>query len=140
VRRLLICIILEKNTLDIVNQFDKIKDNYTNDVSVVLNESLVLSKIQLDDKNVFDTLNIYGFSMTSYIDEFIFIIAERHNILKRLGKKIVRTTGIQIATTPALNMLSEYNEESRVNWKSGKQIEGKPDNIIRLTDAEKEAN
>jgi hypothetical protein len=127
-----------KNTLDIVNQFDKIKSNYTDDVIFVLNESILLSKIQLGDKDVFDTLNIYGFTITSYVDEFIFIIAERHNVLTRLGKKIVRTTGIQISTTPALKLLQDYHKESLVEWKSGKQIEGKPGQIIKLSDAENE--
>ena len=131
-----------KNTLDISNQFDKIRDEYTHDISLILNESITLSKVELYDKDVFDTLNIYGFTINSYIDEFIFIITERHNVLKRLGKKIVRTSGLQIATTPSLELLDEYSSERRsisVEAREGFQTHGSSDDIIRLSDAEKEA-
>lgn len=131
-----------KKTLDISNQYDKIRDEYTHDISLFFNESIVLSKIELYDKDVFDTLNIYGFTMNSYIDEFIFIIAERHNVLKRLGKKIVRTSGLQIATTPSLELLDEYSNERRntsEDAKSGFIPHGSSEGIIKLSDAEKEA-
>lgn len=128
-----------KNTLDISNQFEKIDDNYTHDISFILNESITFSKIQLHDKEFYDTLNIYGFTMNSYVDEYAFIITERHNVLKRLGKKIVRTSGIQIATTPALEFLNEYHQESKVSWKSGHVTQGSPDKIIKFTEAEQEA-
>jgi len=131
-----------KNTLDISNQYEKIKDDYTHDVSLHLNESVVLSKVELYDKEVFDTLNVYAFVLNSYIDEFIFIITERHNVLKRLGKKIVRTSGIQIATTPALDLLDEYHLERQQATKSGREgfeVQRSPDEIIKFSDAEKEA-
>jgi hypothetical protein len=128
-----------KNTLDIANQFDKIKDDYTHDVSMMINESLTLSKVDLHDKSLFDTLNIYGFTLNSYIEEFVFIIAERHNILKRLGKKIVRTSGLQIATTPALELLDDYSSERRSLTKEGFQVYGSSDEVINFSDAEKEA-
>jgi hypothetical protein len=131
-----------KNTLDISNQFDKIRDDYTHDISLVLNESIVLSKVELYDKDVFDTLNIYGFTINSYIEEFIFIIAERHNVLKRLGKKIVRTSGLQISTTPALDMLDEYCIEQKsttTEARDGFIVHGSPDKVIKLSEAEKEA-
>ena len=129
-----------KDTLDISNQFDKIDDNYTHDISFILNESITLSKVQLHDKEVYDTLNIYGFTMNSYYEEYAFIITERHNVLKRLGKKIVRTSGIQIATTPALDFLNEYHTESKVNWQAGKEAQGSPDKIIKFAEAEQEAS
>jgi len=129
-----------KDTLDISNQFDKIDDNYTHDISFILNESITLSKVQLHDKEVYDTLNIYGFTMNSYYEEYAFIITERHNVLKRLGKKIVRTSGIQIATTPALEFLNEYHQESKVNWRAGKEAQGSPDKIIKFAEAEQEAS
>ena len=131
-----------KNTLDISNQYDKIKDDYTHDVSLMLNESIILSKVELYDKDVFDTLNIYGFTMNSYVDEFIFIITERHNVLKRLGKKIVRTSGLQIATTPALDLMDEYCCEKRIvstEAKDGFIVHGSSDETIKFSDAEKEA-
>lgn len=128
-----------KNTLDISNQFDKIKDDYTHDVLMTLNESVTLSKVELHDKDLFDRLNIYGFTLNSYIEEFVFIIAERHNILKRLGKKIVRTSGVQIATTPALELLDEYSSERRSLTKQGFPVYGSSDEVINFSDAEKEA-
>lgn len=128
-----------KDTLDISNQFDRIKDEYTSDISFILNENITLSKVQLHDKDVYDTLNIYGFTMTSYNNEFVFIITERHNILKRLGKKIVRTSGIQISTTPALNMLDEFHQESMIYGKAGTEVRRPTDEIIKFSDAEKEA-
>lgn len=131
-----------KNTLDISNQFDKIRDEYTHDISLILNESITLSKVELYDKDVFDTLNIYGFTINSYIDEFIFIITERHNVLKRLGKKIVRTSGLQIATTPSLELLDEYSSERRTissDAREGFKTHGSSENIIKFSDAEKEA-
>jgi hypothetical protein len=131
-----------KKTLDISNQYDRIKDEYTHDISLIFNESIILSKVELYDKDVFDTLNIYGFTMNSYNDEFIFIITERHNVLKRLGKKIVRTSGLQIATTPSLELLDEYSDERKrvsCDAKDGFKPHGSSEGIIRLSDAEKEA-
>lgn len=131
-----------KNTLDISNQYDKINDDYTHDISMIINESIVLAKVELYDKDVYDTLNIYGFSMNSYIDEFMFIITERHNVLKRLGKKIVRTSGLQIATTPALDLLDEYRNERQTasaSSREGFKSQRSKEDIISFTDAEKEA-
>jgi hypothetical protein len=103
-----------KNTLDISNQFNKIKPEYTNDVSFVFNESVILSKVEIDDgREVYDSLTIYGLTMTQLMDEFIFIITERQNIIKRLGKKVVRTSGIQISTNPALTLMDEYHQERK---------------------------
>ncbi len=103
-----------KNTLDISNQFNKIKPEYTDDISFVFNESIILAKIEIEEgREVYDCLNIYGLTMNSVMDEYVFIITERHNIIKRLGKKIVRTSGIQIATNPSLQMLDEYEKEKR---------------------------
>jgi hypothetical protein len=101
-----------KNTLDISNQFNKIRPEYTDDVSFVFNESVILAKIEIEDnREVYDCLNIYGLTINQVMDEFIFIITERQNIIKRLGKKIVRTSGIQIATNPSLEMLDEFHSE-----------------------------
>jgi hypothetical protein len=129
----------KKNTLDISNQFEGIRDEYTHDISFILNESIVLSKVELHDKDVYDTLNIYGFTINSYVDEYIFLITERHNILKRLGKKIVRTSGLQISTTSALKLLDEYNLESKTAGKAHMQLRDASDEIINFAEAEQEA-
>lgn len=109
-----------KNTLDILNQFKDIKPEYFHEVSFVLNETLTLSKVETEDsRTLFDCLNIYGFTLNSYQNEFIFLITERQNIVKKLGRKIVRTSGIQIATTSALRMLNDYHKESLTSGRAG---------------------
>jgi len=121
-----------KNTLDISNQFEKIKPEYTSDISFVFNESIVLSKVEIEDKSVFDCLNIYGFTINSYSEEFIFILTERHNIQKRLGKKIVRTSGLQIGTTPSLEMLDDYHTERLTAGKSDFSDSIDRDKIVKI--------
>jgi hypothetical protein len=126
-----------KSTLDISNQFENIKPEYYSDLSFVLNESLTLSKIEVDERTFYDQLNIYGFTMNSHINEFLFLLTERHNIVKRLGKKIVRTSGLQIATTPAIEMLEDYNVESK-KVRAGMELRMPTDEIIKLSDVDKE--
>ena len=104
-----------KSTLDIINQFKDIKADYYYDISFILNETIKFTKIEIGDRVLFDTLSLYGFTLTSYDSEFIFIIAERQNIIKKLEKKIVRTTGIQIATSRALSLLDEFHKESKTH-------------------------
>lgn len=111
----------KKSTLDITNQFENIKDEYTHDISFILNETLKLSKIDIDGRVLYDVLNLYGFTMNVYNNEFIYIIAERQNILKKLGKKMVRTTAVQISTSNALNLLNEFNIESRESGFEGRK-------------------
>jgi hypothetical protein len=102
-----------------------------------MNETINLSKIELeDDKTVFDCLNIYGFTLNSFSTEFVYIITERQNIVKKLNRKIVRTSGIQIGTTQALGMLNDYHNESRNSGKAGYErvlpISQKDKKIIKL--------
>jgi len=91
-----------KDSLDIMNQFEGIKEK---SVVMKFNESLILSKYIIHDKDVFDSLYIYGFSLDKFMKEFLFIVAERHFIDRVKEKKIVRTTGLQIATTPVLEFI-----------------------------------
>jgi len=126
-----------KHTLDISNQFDKIKPEYYGDLMFVFNESLTLSKIEVDDRTFYDSLNIYGFTMNSHINEFLFLLTERHNIVKRLGKKVVRTSGLQIATTPALEMLDDYHRESK-EVRAGMELKYPTNEVIKLSEVDKE--
>jgi len=100
----------KKLNLDILNQYNSIKSEYNNDVNLFLNETINLSKVDVNDKTFFDVLSIYGFSLTSYYNEFIFLISERQNIIRKLSKKIVRTTGIQISTTEPISLINEFHE------------------------------
>jgi hypothetical protein len=120
-----------KSTLDILNQFKCVKPEYFHEISFVMNETLNLSKIELDDKALFDCLNIYGFTLNSYQDEFLFLITERQNIATKLGKKIVRTSGIQIATTQATHMLNDYHKESLIAGKAGYEKYAPLDSSVR---------
>jgi len=109
-----------KSTLDIFNQFKSIKSEYYHEISFILNETINLARIEIyEDKTLFDCLNIYGFTLNSYLNEFIFIITERQNIVKKLNRKIVRTSGIQIATGQAIKMLNDYHSESLTSGRAG---------------------
>ena len=127
-----------KSSLDILNQFKCIKPEYYHEVSFILNETINLSKIEIDeDKTIFDCLNIYGLTLNSYLSEFIFIITERQNVVKKLNKKIVRTSGIQIATSQAIGMLNEYHEERLISGRAGFEktvpLDGDTKHIIKVS-------
>ena len=100
-------------TLDIVNQFKEIKPDYTLDVNFLFNETIILSKIKHEGAVFFDNLTLYCFTLSSFSNEFIFLIAERQNIISKLSKKVVRSSGLQISTTPALDLIDEYFEEAK---------------------------
>ncbi len=125
-----------KSTLDILNQFKCIKPEYYHEVSFLINESIVLSKIQINDRDLYDCLNIYGFTLNTYMSEFIFILTERQNIVKKFGRKIVRTSGLQIGTSQALNMLNDYHLEKLTAGKEGLEMRAPTDEIIKLDDEE----
>ena len=124
-----------KNTLDIMNQFKSIKAEYQHEISFIFNETLTLSKVELYDRDLYDSLNIYGFTLNSFNNEFVFILTERQNISTTLGKKIVRTSGLQIATSQALNTLDEFHKDS-LSGKAGKEILFPDDEIIKLDEVE----
>lgn len=119
----------KKTNLDIINQYDRIKEECNNDINLFMNETVYLAKYDFKGKDLFDTICLYGFTLNSYNNEFIFLIAERQNIITKLSKKIVRTTGCQISTTSALNLLNEYHD----NYKQAMNIKPKIDKeIIKL--------
>jgi len=99
--------------LDIVNQFDSLNPEYSPHINFLFNESINLSKIDIDGKTFCDNLLIYGLTLDAYSNEFIFIIAEKQNIIQKLNKKIVRTTAIQIATANSIGLLNEFYDEDR---------------------------
>lgn len=99
------------NNLDIMNQFQEIKSEYFHDVNIISNETINLAKIEVNDRILYDTLTLYSISLTTYSNEFLFLIAERQNIIKKLNKKVVRTTALQIATTPSIAIIDEFYQE-----------------------------
>jgi len=122
------------DNLDILNQFDSIKDEYYSEINFILNETIVLSKVSVGDKSLFDQLIIYGFTLSAFQSEIIFLLAERQNIVKRLSKKIVRTTGIQVSTTSAIDMINEFHEDFRTGGKLATKPRFPSDEIIKLED------
>ena len=121
-----------KNTLDISNQFSGIKPEYTGEVSFILNESIRVSKIVDDQKTYYDQLSVYALTMNLHSNEFIFLIAERQHINQKLKKKIVRTTGVQIASSTALTTLNEYYTD-RMSGREGTEPPYiSPDSVIKL--------
>ena len=98
------------DNLDIQNQFENIKDEYNDIIVPVLNEHISLSKKKIRGKEIHDKLLILGFSVVEHIDDFIFIVAERSSINAYIKKKVVRTIGVQIANTTALETLNEYKK------------------------------
>ena len=122
-----------KNTLDIINQFDSVRSEYDSYITMCMNEGVVLPQVQVNDKEFFDNLTVYGFTITSHFNEFIFVVAERQNIIKRLDKKIVRSTGIQIGTTSSLQILQEFHEDSLKGRESKRIID--TEKTIKLDDS-----
>ena len=103
----------KNSKLDIVNQFESIKPEYASRINFLFNESINLSRINIEGKTLYDTLLICGLTLESYSSEFIFIIAERQNIIQRLNKKIIRTTAIQIATANSIGLMNEFYDENK---------------------------
>jgi hypothetical protein len=123
--------------LDILNQYQDIKPEYYHDVNIIFNETINVSKVEIGEKTLFDTLTLYGLTMSAYSNEFIFIIAERHNIVKKLNKKIVRTTELQISTSASLVLLDDFHRErlESVKLQENKQvIPSDEKEVIRLSD------
>lgn len=109
--------------LDIINQFESIKNEHLSNVHFILNESINLSKFEFDNKIFYDSLQIYGLTLVTHSSEFIFIIAERQNIIQKLNKKIVRTTAIQIGTNNSINILNEFHDEFKNNIRLDLEID-----------------
>lgn len=105
----------KSQTLDIVNQFKEIKKEYNDDIIFNINEDLVLSKYNVNDSVFYDQLILYGFTLSSYPNEFLFILAERQFINLRFKCKIVRTSGLQITTTSALNMIDRIIDNTSLD-------------------------
>ncbi len=133
-----------KQSLDIINQFQSIKNEYCHDITFLFNETIKLSKVEVDGRSLYDSLTLFGLSLSAFNNESIFIIAERQNIIKKLQKKLVRTTGIQICTSRAIKMINEFHLESRKsksfrdNINKRIPVDSDNKNIISLNDVDEE--
>jgi len=104
-------------TLDIRCQFSNIRKQYKDRIQYVTNETIKLSKYpNPHNPNKFfeSCLYIYVFSFLDYQDDFLYFLAERQHIDQSLGRKLVRTCGLQIATKQCAedlgDMMSFYHE------------------------------
>jgi hypothetical protein len=70
------------------------------------------------------------------MNEFIFLLTERQNIVRKFSRKIVRTSGLQIATSQAIDMLNDYHLEKITAGKAGLEIRSPTHEIIKLDDEE----
>ena len=128
--------------LDIVNQFHEIKPEYSHDVNFILNETINLAKYDVDGKELYETLTVYGLTLTPFINEFVYLIVERQNIVRKLNKKVVRTTAVQLATSASLNLLNEYYNESKDHSafeEAPPVIKGDSSKVLKMSDEEREA-
>lgn len=101
------------DTLDILNQFNSLKSSLSNYVISLFNETITLGKFEIEpDKILYDTLSLFGFTIDLSQSDFLFIIAERQNINTKIKKKIVRTSGLQIATSQSLITLDDFYKQS----------------------------
>lgn len=98
-----------RNThIDISNQYVEIKDEFKDEIRNNLNENIYLAKYTIDNnKDIYESLTFYGFILTSFTDEYIYLISERQHIIKKLEKKIVRSTALQIGTTQSIDFLNQ---------------------------------
>lgn len=100
------------DTLNIKNQFSNVLDPFKEKIQYIANESIKLSKFEIDDgKKVLENLlYVYTFTFTDYDNEYLFVLAERQHIDTLLCKKFVRTSGIQISTLDCLNDMLKIAE------------------------------
>lgn len=105
-------------TLDIRNQFSNILPDHQDRIQYITNETIKLSKIKNPNnpKKFFEScLYIYVFSFLDYRDDFLYFLAERQHIDQSLGRKLVRTCGLQISTKQCAedlgDMMKFYNED-----------------------------
>jgi len=92
--------------LSIKNQIDKVKSGLESEVNLQINETITLSKIVLSkDHIVDDFLNIHGYTLPCYPNEYLFLVAERCFISRQDHKKIVRTVAIQLSTNDSYDFV-----------------------------------
>ena len=125
--------------LDISNQFNNVKDDYYKDIIFMFNESITLSKLEYMNKTFYSKVMLYGLSIAGYENEFLFLIAERQHTIAKSKKKIVRTTGVQLATSKSSEILDEFHKDFK-SYKINRLHYPVIDNnkVINLSDVDKE--
>ena len=126
----------QNKNLTITNQFKNIKPDLYDEINFVMNEHINIAKHYIDGRELYDTMTIYGFTITSCTDEYFFMIAERQHIVKRLNKKVVTTSGLEISSLNALNILEDFYKEGLSSGKEGtkENITNRSNGTIKLSD------
>ena len=109
--------------LDIKNQFYDIQEHHKGKIQYLANETIKVSKVDIGGKSFTSFLYLYLFTIDSYEEEFVYLIAERQHIDIPLEKKIVRTCGVQVCTDQRLQeLIKTYNfdNEQYNNTNTGK--------------------
>lgn len=103
----------KSENLDIRSQFSNILPDFKEKIQYVSNESIKLSKVQTDNGTFENLLFLYAFTFNDYVDDFLYLLAERQHIDTILNKKIVRTSAIQISTPDCQQMILKLAEKFR---------------------------
>lgn len=82
--------------LDIVNQFSDVKNEYKDRIQYLTNESIKVCRVNTKNGEFDSMLYMYGFTCADFLNEYLFLIAERQHIDNKLNKKIVRSYGLQL--------------------------------------------
>ena len=106
---------VQSKRMDIINQFFDIKEEHKGNIQYLNNETVKISKIEIEGRVFESFLYIYTFTIDNQENEFIYSVVERQHIDIPLQKKIVRTCGVQISTN---NRLDEMIK--RCNYENGK--------------------
>ena len=103
----------QSKSLDIKNQFNGIKKEHDSIISQTMNETIVISKINLNNKVLSNQLEIFGFTIIGFESEYLYVIAERQLINMERQKKIVRTCGIEIASSEAIDYITNSLDNNK---------------------------
>jgi len=101
------------SNLDAKNQFNTILAQHRDIVSCELNETIVLEKQKVTWSKIpqDSSLNIHVFRLALYEDLFYYVLAERQYVDTILGKKIVRTSALQVETEEARKYINQASSK-----------------------------
>jgi len=113
----------KSKNLDIKRQFHNILPAYKDHIHYETNETIKLSKIQIQKGSLESCIYIYVFRITDLGNDFIYCLAERQHIDVVLDKKIVRTCGLQLCSNDAYEDLTTMIESSNRNFVESENID-----------------
>jgi len=121
----------KSQNLDIVNQFNNIQKKFKSKIQYITNETIKLSKIITDNGKFESSLYIYVFGITDYGKDFIYILAERQHIDAALGRKIVRTIGLQLCSNSRYDDLLQTIDYYNTKEIADSTVDQAMDNVFK---------